>query len=147
MKNQLLAHCISLMETSVQSIKASMQELVTEAQTDSKSSAGDKHETGRAMMQQAQEHLGKQLQEAELKRSLLYRIEGYSVHQIITEGSLVQTNESIFFLSAPLGKVHLNGQDVFVISLQSPLGKVLLGKKAGESVEFNNRTIQINSVS
>ena len=62
----LLAHCIALVDASIADIKKQMSELVTEAQNDSKSTAGDKHETARAMMQLAQEQLGKQLQEAEL---------------------------------------------------------------------------------
>jgi hypothetical protein len=124
-----------------------MRQLVTEAENDSKSTAGDKHETGRAMMQLSLEQLGKQLNEAEIKRSVLIRIDGKSVHSVITEGSLIQTNESIYFISVPLGKMRFEGNDIFVISSQSPLGKVLLGKKAGTSFSFNNRLIHISEVS
>jgi hypothetical protein len=63
-KTHLLAHCIAQVDASIADIKKQMSELVTEAANDSKSTAGDKHETERAMMQLTQEQLGKQLQEA-----------------------------------------------------------------------------------
>ncbi len=123
-----------------------MQELVTHAANDSKSSAGDKHETGRAMMQQAQEQLGKQLQEAEMKRASLARIQTLSSTDVIGEGSLVKTNENTLLLAAPLGKIHFEEKDVFVISMQSPLAQALKGKKSGDTIIFQQKQINILSV-
>ena len=145
-KPLLLAHCIQLVDAAIADIKNQMHELVLEAQNDSKSTAGDKHETGRAMMQLAQEQLGKQLQEAEFKRNQLTRIDATSIHTKIIEGSLISTNENTLFLAAPLGKIQFKGVEVFVISTLSPLGKLLMGKKAGESISFNQRLIQIASI-
>jgi len=123
-----------------------MHELIRDAENDSKSTAGDKHETGRAMMQIAREQLGKQLLEAEMKRSALSRIEGQLIHERIKEGSIVTTNENIIFIAAPIGKIKFDGKDIFVISAQSPLGKTLLRKGAGENVSFNQRNITILQV-
>ena len=145
-KPLLLAHCIQLVDAAIADIKNQMHELVVEAQNDSKSTAGDKHETGRAMMQLAQEQLGKQLQEAEFKRNQLTRIDATSIHTKIIEGSLISTNENTLFLAAPLGKIQFNGEEVFVISTLSPLGKLLMGKKARESISFNQRQIHITSI-
>jgi hypothetical protein len=123
-----------------------MQELVTHAANDSKSSAGDKHETGRAMMQQAQEQLGKQLQEAEMKRASLARIQTLPTTEAIGEGSLVMTNENTLLLAAPLGKIQFEEKEVFVISMQSPLAQALKGKKSGESISFQQKQINILNV-
>jgi len=123
-----------------------MQELVTHAANDSKSSAGDKHETGRAMMQQAQEQLGKQLQEAEMKRASLARIQTQTTTETIGEGSLVITNENVLLLAAPLGKIHIEEKDIFVISMQSPLAQALKGKKSGDTIIFQQKQINILSV-
>ena len=120
-----------------------MHELIRDAENDSKSTAGDKHETGRAMMQLAREQLGKQLLEAEHKRASLSRIDGQSIHTQIAEGSVVTTSENILFIAAPIGKIRFEGMDLFVISVQSPLGKLLLGKEAGDTVSVNQRNITI----
>ena len=123
-----------------------MQELITHAANDSKSSAGDKHETGRAMMQQAQEQLGKQLQETEMKRASLARIQTLPTTEAIGEGSLVMTNENTLLLAAPLGKIQFEEKEVFVISMQSPLAQALKGKKSGESISFQQKQINILNV-
>jgi len=146
-KPHLHAHCIALVEASIADIKKQMSELVSEAQNDSKSTAGDKHETGRAMMQLAQEQLGKQMLEAEVKRNQLVRLDTKSKHARITEGSLVDTSTGTLFLAAPIGKIQFENKDIFVLSAQSPLGKILIGRSEGESVSFNQRSIHILSIS
>ncbi len=140
-------NCISQIDSEIEKFKHDMRQLVSEAENDSKSTAGDKHETGRAMMQLALEQLGKQLHESELKRSTLSRVVGNSVHTTINEGSLIHTSEAIYFLTAPIGKIKFEGNEVFLISSQSPLGKVLLGQRAGTSFSFNNRLIHVSEVS
>lgn len=145
-KPHLLAHCIELVDASIADIKKQMSELVSEAQNDSKSTAGDKHETARAMMQLAQEQLGKQLLEAEFKRNTLTRLDAHANRAQVAEGSIVKTSDNTLVIAAPLGKIHFEGKDVFVISAQSPLGKLLMGKSAGESVSFNQRNIAILDV-
>lgn len=145
-KPTLLSHCLHLLDASIAEVKHQMQELVTHAANDSKSSAGDKHETGRAMMQQAQEQLGKQLQEAEMKRASLARIQTQTTTETIGEGSLVITNENVLLLAAPLGKIHIEEKDIFVISMQSPLAQALKGKKSGDTIIFQQKQINILSV-
>jgi DNA-binding transcriptional MerR regulator len=145
-KHLLIVHCLHLLDVSIAEVKHQMAELVTHAANDSKSSAGDKHETGRAMMQQAQEQLGKQLQEAEMKRASLARIQTLLTSETVGEGSLVVTNENTLLLAAPLGKVNFEGNDVFVISMQSPLAQAMKGKKSGDTILFQQKHINILSV-
>jgi len=145
-KLTLIDHCLHLLDTSIAEVKQQMQELITHAANDSKSSAGDKHETGRAMMQQAQEQLGKQLQETEMKRASLARIQTLPTTEAIGEGSLVMTNENTLLLAAPLGKIQFEEKEVFVISMQSPLAQALKGKKSGESISFQQKQINILNV-
>ncbi len=145
-KIKLLSLCIAQVEESIQELKLSMQGLVSDAESDSKSTAGDKHETGRAMMQLAAEQLGKQLQESEIKRNILLKTDVKSIHTIIKEGSLVETNEAIYFISAPIGKIEVVGRKIVVISSQAPLSKSLLGKKTGDLIIFQQRSIRICNV-
>jgi transcription elongation GreA/GreB family factor len=142
-KPHLLAHCIELVDASIADIKTQMTELVSEAENDSKSTAGDKHETARAMMQLAQEQLGKQLLDAEYKRNTLTRLDAHITHKLVAEGSIVKTSDNTLFIAAPMGKIQFEGKDIFVISAQSPLGKLLMGKSVGVSVSFNQRNIAI----
>lgn len=146
-KHELITHCIGLLDEAIADIKLQMRELVINAENDSKSSAGDKHETGRAMMQLAQEQLGKQLLETEFKRTALARLDVHASATQIGEGCLVVTNENTLLIGTALGKITFERAPVFVISLQSPLAQLLLGKKSGDMVVFNQKQIKILSVS
>jgi transcription elongation GreA/GreB family factor len=146
-KIELLSFCIARMDDSIQGLKLSMQELFADAESDSKSTAGDKHETGRAMMQLAAEQLGKQLQEAEIKRNMLLKTEVKSIHTSIKEGSLVETEEATYFISAAIGKIEFQSKHIAVISTQAPLSRLLLGKKSGDVITFQHRSIHICNVS
>ncbi|MNL72888.1 hypothetical protein D3C87_1982760 [compost metagenome] len=56
----------------------------------------------------------------------------------VQNGSIVETNLGIYFIAISIGVVKIDHDKVFVISNQSPIGKLLLRKKVGESFVFNN---------
>ena len=111
---------------------------VTESSNnETKSSAGDKHETARAMMQLEQEKLGKQLKEIEEQKTELVKLDISKTPSLIARGTLIQSDKGFLFLSIGLGKIVVHGEPVFAISPQSPLGLKLLGKKEKDIVEMN----------
>lgn len=107
------------------------------ANNETKSSAGDKHETARAMMQLEQEKLGHQLKEVQDQRSELEKIDIAKPSAQIAKGTLIQSDKGFLFLSIGLGKIIVDDKTVFSISPQSPLGIKLLGKKENDVVEMN----------
>lgn len=120
---------------------------VTEAgNNETKSTAGDKHETGRAMMQLEQEKLGKQLQEAEGQLAEFEKIDFARLHQTIALGSLIETTRGFFFITLSIGKMDVDGTIIFAISPQSPLGALLIGKKQKDTVVFNGVSYEINNI-
>ncbi len=74
-KQKIYAHCCNLLDEKIRSLKSSLQELEEGSVNDTKSSAGDKHQTARAMMQIEQEKLGKQLNEVFEQKSVLEKID------------------------------------------------------------------------
>ena len=54
----------------------------------------------------------------------------------------LKTDKGNFFIAIPLGKI----EDVMVISAASPLGKEMIGKKAGEEVVFNGMEYKIKDI-
>lgn len=115
-------------------------------QTESKSTAGDKHETGRAMIHLEQEKLQKQLSETQQMVAELQQIKPEQNLARIQKGALVETSRARFYISISLGKVSLNGTDIFVISAQSPIAKQMLGKQQGDSFNMNGMEYAITSV-
>ena len=61
-------------------------------------------------------------------------------------GSLVITDRATYFMGVSAGAVEINGSTYYCISLESPIGKLLLGKKEGDTAQFNDTTIKIKEV-
>ena len=104
-------------------------------ETASKSSAGDKHETARAMIHLEQEKLGLQHQQVLKQLKMLSQCD-VNRHATIQSGSLILTDKVLIYISVALGKIHFKNQLVYVISPVSPLAQVFLNANATQTVSF-----------
>jgi len=110
---------------------------------DTKSSAGDKYETGRAMMQQEMDQAEKRLAQIKALKNELNRLPLEESSNEIIPGSLVKTTTGLFFIGVSLGKVEIGDELIFAISTASPLGKLLHLKKEGDTILFNGQEQKI----
>lgn len=113
---------------------------------DAKSSAGDKHEVGVAMVQLEQEKLGKQVQIIEEQLTLLSRIDSTKKHLKVSLGSLVRCENQWYYFSIGHGLLHVEDHAVFCLNPQAPLGIALLGKSELDEVSFQGRKMVIQSI-
>jgi hypothetical protein len=146
LKQNIYKHCLQLLEQKVTGLQSAINTAAESANSETKSSAGDKHETARAMMQLEQEKLGKQLKEALEKVAELKEINITPVSKQVIKGSLVETGKGFFFLSVGLGKLPIGSETVFAISAHSPLGSKLLGLRENEKTEVNGTSYFIKSI-
>ena len=102
-----------------------------------KNSAGDKHETSRAMIQLELEKLGKQIYEIELNDEKLNTIKVFKTSTSVSLGSVIFTNKANYYIAIAADSCHVNSRVFYCISPQSPIGKLLIGKKINESIIFN----------
>ena len=123
-----------------------ISDLAQDAQNDAKGSAGDKHETALSMMHLEQEKLNQKLAEIIGQKNSIDKIDVDSIHTKVALGSLVQTNEMLFYISAALPKIQLENKTIIAVSPQSPLGSQLMGKSLGDEVEINKNRFQIKSI-
>jgi hypothetical protein len=145
-KHSVFQTCHDLISEKMNSIHDQMKELVEESANDSKSSAGDKHETGRAMMQQEQAQLGKVLFGLEQQKIALERNNSNKGSASIADGSLVFTKDQIFYISIALGKMEVDGKTIHVISGDSPLAKKMKAHTMGDTVEVNGSNHHIQTI-
>jgi len=62
-------------------------------------------------------------------------------------GSIIETNENNYFISVGiLDSIDINGKKYLLISPESPIGQIFLGKKSGDEFEFRGRKIKIKNV-
>jgi hypothetical protein len=112
---------------------------------ETKGSAGDKHETARAMAQIEVENAGKILKEAENNLDFFKSIP-INPAEKASLGSLIKTNFETFYISLGLGKISFLQEAVFCLNLNSPIGKNLAGKKIGDEFIFNEKTYFIKEI-
>ncbi|MGB2225011.1 MAG: 3-oxoacyl-ACP synthase [Polaribacter sp.] len=146
-KEELKQICLNRIQAKIDETDSRISSLQKDLGSETKSSAGDKHETGRAMIQLEMEKESQKLKSFASMRSALYRMDLENQSELVRLGSLVKTSISNYFISASLGVLKAGHESYFAISLQSPIGQLLLGKKEGDSIHFNGREIQINSIS
>jgi transcription elongation GreA/GreB family factor len=131
----------------VKALEKALDDSRTEMVSESKSTAGDKHETGRAMAQLEQEKLGRQVLNARELKVAIAQINADKNHQEIQFGSLVKASNGVFFFSVGIGKLIVEDESIFCLTMTSPLGNFLKGKSAGDTVQFNGNAISILDVS
>ncbi len=145
-KSKLYQKCLEYIDLRIQSAKNAMDAAQEAANSDTKSSAGDKYETTRAMMQIEKDLSARRLSEALQIKTELEKINRNVVSISVQQGSLVFTSDNIYFISISAGKINLDNQVYFAISAESPIGIALLRKKTGEEIDFNNKKFLIKSI-
>lgn len=104
---------------------------------DTKSSMGDKYETGREMLQQEINNVQRQLNETLNQQSFLQKLSIESCSKV-QNGALVKTDKGLFYISASLGEIVFEDKKIMTISSESPLTKAMFGKKELETFMINN---------
>ena len=146
-KSLIINQMIFDVEEKIQLSKDQINSINQSKSSATKSSAGDKHETSRAMMERELVMAKSQHQKSQQQK---LDIENLQKSAISTEnigiGSFIHTTTGYFILGIGLGKIEVEGSICFAISPASPIGKNLLGKKVGDSFEFNGSIIEIISI-
>lgn len=145
-KAQLLQLCHNRLDARLQSVLAVIEDIKQSLETETKSSAGDKHETGRAMLQLEREKAGYQLAEIEKTTQILSKISAETTSKNIGLGSVVFTTKSNYFISISAGKLKVENETFYAISANTPIGQLLLGKTVGDELTFRNITFNITKV-
>ena len=140
-KKELLQACFQFVEEKHNTISKSIASNKNDLYSETKSSAGDKHETGRAMIQLEMEKAGQQLATINEMKAILEKISIENKSKSICLGSLVITTKGTYFLAISIGKIIVEKNDYFVVSTNSPIGNQLLGKKVEEIIPFNKAEI------
>lgn len=146
LKERLKTICIQRLEDKISAFRTIVSDMSADAQTDAKSSAGDKHETGLAMMHIEQENLSKKIKENLDILEVVSKIDEKKVSDKVEFGSVVKINSVTLFFSAALPKIILDDMSVMAISNDAPIAKELLGRKLNETFVFNNCEFKVNYI-
>lgn len=146
LKQLLYDRCVAYVTQRVETAQEAIRVAQNSANQETKSSAGDKYETGRAMAQLEVERNTQQLAEALKLKQVLDQISADSEMSVAQRGSLVRTNHGDFYLAISIGQLTIDGRQYFAISPTSPIGAKLLNGIVGTTVAFNGKSYTIEKV-
>lgn len=145
-KSSLYQLCLNFIKERIETAEFALKQAREASNDDTKSSAGDKYETSREMMQQDIDRNKRLLIDAEDNQRVLLSLKESPSSVTARNGSLIYTNQSNFYLSISAGQLHLDKDTYFAISAVSPIGKLLLGKRNGDHFEFNGKKYTIKDI-
>ena len=146
LKQKIYNHYQQVINDKVTMLQQVLSDLKESGSNETKSTAGDKHETALAMLQIEQSNTRGQLQETLTQKAALEKINPTISASMIVNGSLVKTNRGYLFMSVALSKAVIKNITVIALSPQSPLGQKLMGLKVSDVVEINNVEYVIESI-
>ena len=145
-KSALYQLCLSFIAQRIDTAETALRQAQEASNDDTKSSAGDKFETTREMMQQDIARNKNLLFDGQQNLQMLKSLENMPVSDRVRNGSLVFTSKGIFYVAISAGQLKLDDQLVFAISAVSPIGQLLIGKKVGEVFSFNKNEYIIEKI-
>jgi len=138
-------YCMQYVETRIAEYQQEYNALKDATNQETKSSMGDKYETGRSMAQQEVDKIGARIAEANKMKNALKGLPKGNTSQI-KSGALIKTNIGLFYIAISLGKVVIDQQKIMVISPASPVAQKMLNKKEGDQFEINGGAVKIEQI-
>lgn len=136
-KNRIL----SMLNTVTESLDSERNAI----QQETKSSAGDKYETQREMLQADIRRSEAQLEETKNHLEIIEHL--YDFHGTIMLGTVVHLGQGsqklIVFVGPAVGDIEVQRIKLKTISAASPFGHLLMGKHKGETISFNQKSFKI----
>jgi transcription elongation GreA/GreB family factor len=146
LKETLYQQCLDYVQQRMDAAELGIKEAQQASKDDTKSSAGDKYETGREMAQQETNRNMAQLTEANKLKIALNSITTQPTIKLVETGSVVITNNGNFYIAISAGTLTVNDKAYFAISPASPIGFKMKGLKIGDMFELNGTTYKIDSI-
>ena len=143
-KSALHVLCHAFIEQRIAAARTAMQAAQESSSSETKSSAGDKYETGREMANAERDRNAAHMKQAQQLQAELGRISPDAPCDTVRPGALVHTSLGLFYVSISAGK--LEGHDVFAVSAAAPVAVALKGLRAGQEAVFNGKAVRVLAV-
>jgi transcription elongation GreA/GreB family factor len=130
----------------IETIEDTISELKRSAASETKSSVGDKYETGRAMIQLEIEKNLVQLKVWKSQYAEVERIDPNKSNDRVDLGAIVKCSHANFFIAQACAKVIVGDETYFTISPEAPIAKAMLNKVKDSEFIFNSTKIRIEDI-
>ncbi len=145
-KEKLYRHCQDYINQSITTAEQAITAAEEAMESETKSTSGDKHETGRAMKQLEVEAFGHRLDEALVQKDQLALVDISRPYEKVETGALVYTSFGNFFIAVSADEIMIDNEEYCIISPDSPIAQAMMNLAAGASFSFRNRGVRISNV-
>lgn len=145
-KQKIYDFCVITIQKKIAHLEKNLNSIKEAKNNETKSSVGDKYETGRAMMQIEEDKIKTQLAQSNIIKNTLQKINPDIKKDKVELGSLVMTNQGNYYISVALGKIDIEEKTYFCLSTKAPIFQKLIGKQKGDELSFNGNNILIQEV-
>ena len=137
---------ISQIKEKIKNLELLIRSTTDSRDTANKSSAGDKHETSRAKIQTEIDNYSRQLELAINNLKIIEQIDSSKKYNIVAQGSLITTDKGVFLIAIGIGKLEIQSNNYFIISLLSPIGSLMKGMSKNETFSFREINYYIKNI-
>jgi transcription elongation GreA/GreB family factor len=144
LKIELISECRKLQQKVVDNLRAEMAE--SQQSANDYGAPKDRYDSFRMQLLRKKDMYGQQLEKALAE---LYALDKIDIKKLLNKacfGAVVITKEQKFFISIGLGKLNLEEESYFAVSVKVPVSQAMMGRQKGETVEVNGRKIEIVEV-
>ncbi len=145
-KTAVHEYCLQLVRERIEGLELQLADLTESAANETKSTAGDKYETARAMLHIEQDQVRRQMRENRSILATLEAIDPLRSNQRIGPGSLACLNGDWYYFGASLGRQDIGGMQIIAVSMLAPLSGKLKGLGIGETASVNGRSYQVEAL-
>ncbi|MDG1755844.1 MAG: hypothetical protein P8I43_00360 [Bacteroidia bacterium] len=145
-KTELYNQCIEKLQTQIDDLQAAIDKVQESIEGEQSSTAGNKFETARAMGHEELDRLNRQFYNLNQEMNILNQINASIPCESVQLGALVITDKKMLYLSVALGKIELNNQVVFTVSVKSPIGQAIIGKMPHDKIRIGKNTEKIITI-
>ncbi|RAJ11953.1 transcription elongation factor [Olleya aquimaris] len=144
-KQQLLQVCNAYVEKRILDYKNEIELIKESIESNDKGNSEDDDAGNGKLLNDLEKNNG-YLNDARKTQEYLKLVKTNLLSPNAALGSLVKTDSLHFFISISIGKIELDNETYYAISLQSPIGQLLKQKQKGDTFEFNGTKYTVTDV-
>lgn len=145
-KQQLYDLCYMHLQQGIAEAMQAIDRAHDAAENETKSSAGDKYETAREMMQQEIDMNNMRIAELQKQKAVLQLTDPAKTTETVQNGCIVRTSQGNYYVGVSIGKLLVDKVPYYTLTASAPLGARLTGMKKGDKFTFNGKEFAILEV-
>ncbi|MFV0566577.1 MAG: hypothetical protein ACK5NB_12200 [Flavobacteriaceae bacterium] len=144
-KQQLLQECHARVDKRINDYKEEINLLKEAIADNDKVDSESEDGSGSKLLDDLEKNIA-YLNDAQNMKEQLKLVKTNILSDNVVLGSAVKTNIMNFYIAVSSGKIELETETYYAISLSSPIGQLLKNKTAKDSFTFNNNHYVINEI-